>query len=357
MKVFHLIIALLFVSVCASAQNYQPADPQATPEAKQLFARLMELQKKGVMYGHQDDLMYGYSWWHETDRSDIKDITGDYPAVAGFELGHIELGDKRSLDSVSFAQITEQVKVFHKRNGVITISWHADNPLTGKTAWDVSSEDKAVKSILPGGENHVKFNLWLTRLADYFLTWKDDNGKLIPFLFRPWHEHSGSFFWWGNTRCTDEEYAQLWRYTVDFLKKKGLHNILYVYNTDRVTTLEQYLAGYPGDDVIDMLGLDMYDRGLEYFGELDSAIAFVSYGAQAKNKLCALSECGGRDKVWFSKYMLDVLKKYRVSYLLTWRNTYQPNPALRRTTSVASNNEDFIKFYNDPHSLFLRDIQ
>ena len=64
-----------------------PADPQATPEAIKLFQRLMDLQKKGVMYGHQDDLMYGYTWWYEKDRSDIKDLTGDYPAVAGFELG------------------------------------------------------------------------------------------------------------------------------------------------------------------------------------------------------------------------------------------------------------------------------
>lgn len=60
------------------------------------------MQNKGIMYGHQDDLMYGYTWWYEKGRSDIRDFTGDYPAVAGFELGHIELGNDRSLDSVSF---------------------------------------------------------------------------------------------------------------------------------------------------------------------------------------------------------------------------------------------------------------
>ena len=52
------------------------------------------------MYGHQDDLMYGYTWWYEKGRSDTRDFTGDYPAVAGFELGHLELGDERSIDSV-----------------------------------------------------------------------------------------------------------------------------------------------------------------------------------------------------------------------------------------------------------------
>lgn len=347
---------LMVQFVIAYAQNCAPSDSKATPAAKELFTRLMALQKKGVMYGHQDDLMYGHKWWYEKDRSDIKEMVGDYPAVAGFELGHIELGNKCSLDSVSFAQISEQVKVFHKRKGVITISWHLDNPYTNGTAWDISSGDNTVKSILPNGKNHEKFKSWLTKLANYFLTWKDDNGELIPFLFRPFHEHSGSFFWWGKTHCTDEEYAQLWRFTVNLLREKGLHNILYVYNTDRVATLDEYLEGYPGDDIIDMLSIDMYDRGLEYFSELDNAMAFVSYSAQAKNKLCALSECGGSDKAWFSKYLIEVLQKYRVSYLLTWRNAYNPNPDPRMMQRY-SNNDDFIKFYNNPHTLFLNDIQ
>jgi mannan endo-1,4-beta-mannosidase len=104
------------------------------------------------MYGHQDDLMYGFNWWYEKDRSDIKEIVGDYPAVAGFELGHIELGSERSLDSVSFTQIAEQIKIHYKKGGVITLSWHLNNPFTMQirdtlakwphgTAWDVSSKE------------------------------------------------------------------------------------------------------------------------------------------------------------------------------------------------------------------------
>ena len=363
MKTFISVLLFFWILTCnAQTRTAMPADPQATPEAVQLFQRLMDLQKQGVMYGHQDDLMYGYTWWYEKDRSDIKDLTGDYPGVVGFELGHLELGNERSLDSVSFMQIREQIRVFHQRNGVITISWHLDNPLTGKTAWDVSSK-QVVKSILPNGENHAKFNSWLDRLADYFLTLKDDNGKPIPFIFRPWHEHSGSFFWWGKTLCTEEEYIQLWQYTVKYLREKGLHNILYAYNTDRVLTLEEYLEGYPGDNYIDMLSLDMYDRGPEYFGELDNAMAFVSYSAQAKSKLCALSECGGDGSTWFSKFLLDVVKKYRVSYLLNWRNTYNPNPAPANSPYGRGRGysgqfkADFMKFYNDPHTLFLKDIQ
>ncbi|MDR1644832.1 MAG: glycoside hydrolase family 26 protein [Tannerellaceae bacterium] len=366
MKVIYLFIAWLLVgSSCASTQEGRPADPQATPEAKALFARLMALEEKGIMYGHQDDLMYGTTWWYQKDSSDVKAATGDYPGVVGFELGELETGRPRSLDSVSFEQITEQVKFFHQLRGVITISWHCINPITSQlpgpktpngpgSAWDVPRRDDPVKnrgevkSILPGGVNHALFNQWLTRLADYFLTWKDADGRPIPFLFRPWHEHSGDFFWWGNTRCTPQEYADLWRYTVRFLRDKGLHNILYIYNTDKVYSAEEFLTGYPGDEYIDMLAIDWYGSGPEFNVVVDQGLTFVTDAARERHKLAALSECGniGWD-------MVNILRKHKLSYFLTWRNRYMPDPARRRP-----GNTDLLRsMYNDPHTLFLRDIQ
>jgi len=325
-------ISILFflLGISAMAQVWQPADPEATDEAKQLFARLMKIQEKGTMYGHQDDLMTGRTWWYEPGRSDTKEAVGDYPAVAGFELGELELGGKRSLDSVSFAEISDRVRWFHQRNGIITISWHAVNPITSQwpgikepngagSAWEVNMlsarELNAVKSILPGGENHAMFNSWLDRLSKYFLTWKDEEGKLIPFIFRPYHEHSGSFFWWGTRRCYAEEYAELWRYTVNYLRNKGLHNILYAYNTDKVYAPEEYLDGYPGDEYIDMLSIDWYGQGEEFNKNVDKALAFTTQLAEQKHKLHALSECGP-----LSSDLQKILAKYNSSYILNWRN-------------------------------------
>ncbi|MEO6329477.1 MAG: glycosyl hydrolase, partial [Ginsengibacter sp.] len=289
-KFYFILITLVTLSACskklgpagskASSKTVAPADPNATRETVALFRSIWHLQQKGIMYGHQDDLMYGRTWWYEKDRSDTKDFTGDYPAIAGFELGDIELDKPRSLDSVDFTQIAEQIKAQYKRGGIITLSWHLNNPLTiqtpaesrkGKpTAWDVSS-DKVVGSILPAGENHALYNSWLDKLSSFFAGLRDEKGTPIPFIFRPYHEHSGNFFWWGTPLATDEQYAALWRYTVEYLRdKKGLHNILYAYNTDRTTSLQQYLKGYPGDDIIDMLSFDMYDRGPQFNAELDS---------------------------------------------------------------------------------------
>jgi len=364
-----LLIFSLILLCSFSAKKPGPSDKKATKETVRLFRSLFELQNKGIMYGHQDDLMYGSTWWYEKERSDTKDFTGDYPAVAGFELGHLELGHERSLDSVSFTEIKEQIKTHYKRGGVITISWHPDNPLTmqqpdvrsrrqGGTAWDVSSKE-VVASILPGGRNHELFNTWMERLALFFADLKDEKGKPVPVIFRPWHEHSGSFFWWGTTICTDEEYAALWRYTVTFLRdKKGLHNILYAYNTDRVTSLEQYMRGYPGDDIIDMLSLDMYDRGAQFGPELDNALGFVTAEAIKRNKLTALSETGGRRGMekWWSSVLLPVVSKYPVGYVLTWRHAYRPGFKMAGAP-LKPFPDDFMVFYNSPGSLFLKEVQ
>ena len=390
MKYGYFLAFVYFFAACTSSPSSEyhvsASDPQATNEAKALFQRLMKLQEKGVMYGHQDDLMYGYTWWYDPGKSDVKEATGDYPAVVGFELGEIETGRERSLDSVSFAQITEMAKFFHQKNGVITVSWHAINPITSQwthrtkssngpgSSWDVkkfssgrSSEPEsvpdfelnadslnAVKSVLPGGENHAMFNGWLDILADYFKTWTDDNGQLIPFIFRPWHEHSGAFFWWGRGRCTDEEYAALWRYTVDYLRNKGLHNILFAYNTDKVYTLEDFMRGYPGDEYVDMLAVDWYGQGPEFNVLVDNALKFGSQAAEEKGKLFALSECGN-----ISQDMIDILRRYKVSYFLTWRNAPirggASNPMFTRRMEDSKN--QLKQMYADPHTLFLQDIQ
>ena len=94
-------------------------------------------------------------------------------------------------------------------------------------------------SVLPAGENYQLYNSWLDKLATFFTGLKDESDTPIPFIFRPYHEHSGNFFWWGTPLATDEQYAALWRYTVEYLRSKGLHNVLYAYNTDRTTSLQQ----------------------------------------------------------------------------------------------------------------------
>ena len=116
------------------------------------------------MFGHQDDLAYGVNWRYVEGRSDVKDVVGDYPAVYGWELGNIEHELPYNLDSVPFDKMRNFIQQGFERGGVITISWHADNPLNGESAWDTTH---AVQSILPGGTRHELYKIWLDRVAAF----------------------------------------------------------------------------------------------------------------------------------------------------------------------------------------------
>jgi hypothetical protein len=242
-----ILLILLVVTGTASAQS----DPEATAETKNLFHNMLALQQKGLMFGHQDDLAYGNGWYAEEGRSDVKDVCGDYPGIYGWELGHLEQGHVYSLDSVYFDRIRNWIIKVYERGGVNTISWHGRNPLTGGNAWDVSSS-LVVASILPGGEKHELYKQYLDRLAEFFLSLKTSDGTLVPVFFRPYHEHTGSWFWWGKNLCTPEQYKALWRFTVTYFRDaKHIHHLLYAYSPDRFQT-PGYNERYPGDDIIDI---------------------------------------------------------------------------------------------------------
>jgi len=308
--------------------------PSETPK-DQLVAKLFSHVEKGeILYGHQDDLCYGHAWkvedW-ETDsltRSDVKAVTGKYPAVMGFELGGIEMGDRKSLDSVDFGLIRKAAKLHAERGGVVTISWHPRNPLTGGDAWDVSS-DQVVKSLLEGGELHDLFiNTWLPRLGDFLESLGD-----TPVIFRPWHECSESWFWWGSRLCSADEYKALFRTTWQYLTEtRGLPNLLWCYSPNGGCSPDDYMARYPGDDVIDLLGLDQYEfiapdgfgpSGERFAAEVIRSLGFVHAFSIGHDKLMCLSETGLEgipDPQWWTEVLYPAIKAFPIAYVLTWRN-------------------------------------
>ncbi|NEW84382.1 MAG: hypothetical protein GZ094_18725 [Mariniphaga sp.] len=354
-------MVFVFIGFTAQAGKVVPSDPKATPEAIKLYQKMLRLQHKGMMFGHQDALAYGTSWYAEEGRSDVKDVCGDYPAVCGWELGHLELGNAFSLDSVFFDNIRSGIQKSYKKGGINTISWHFTNVLTQGSAWDVTS-NKTVAAMLPGGEKHELYKQYLDKLALFMLSLKTDQGTFIPVLFRPFHEHTGSWFWWGKDLCTVDEYKTLWRFTVNYLREtKNIHHLLYAYSTDRFSTTDEYLERYPGDDLIDLVAFDLYDRGPEYAATLGKCAKLVSKIAAQKGKIGAVSEAGGpitENTEWWTKVLLETLRPYDLSYVLVWRNAFnQPVKTAFGPYKGCPSEKDFVKFYNDPKTLFLKDIQ
>ena len=368
---------LLMTAMVAAAIvgcSTQKAETETTV-AQQLAARLDSLQQKGIMFGHQDDPFYGLTWEYQDDSSDVKNVCGDYPAVMGFELGGIEMGDAKSLDSVPFTRITQEIINHYNRGGIITISWHPRNPVTtidgggpaGQkfpegTAWDVT-DSTVVKKILPGGECHEKFQTWMQRLSDFLATLKTADGKKIPVMFRPWHENSGSWFWWGEKLCTVDEYKALWNMLQDKLKADGFDNLLWSYSPgmEDNLTAERLLVRYPGDDRVDMLGLDGYqwnaDEKDKFIERGKQNLTVLCDVAKEHGKIAALTECGLKnltDPTWWSSTLLPTVDGFPISYLLVWRNYkdewFGPSPAKPDAAS-------FKEFHANEKTLFLNDIK
>ncbi|HEX8428752.1 glycoside hydrolase family 26 protein [Hymenobacter sp.] len=349
-----LVVVLLLGSETIRAQEKAPSDPKATAKTKHLYRSLQRMAGTNIMFGHQDDLAYGVGWSYVDGRSDVQSVTGSYPAVYGWELGHLELDSARNLDKVPFAKIREYVKTTYKRGGINTISWHLNNPTNGKTAWDTA---RTVAAILPGGAYHAQYLLYLDRLAAYLRTMRSGL-TAVPIVFRPFHEHTGNWFWWCENTCTPDEYKALWRFTANYLRNtKKLHNLLLSYSSAEVRSLDHYLERYPGDEYVDMMGFDTYCRRdtARYKQELNRQLAILQQAATQHGKVAALTETG-YDRIpatnWWTKTLLSTLKPYNISYVLVWRNGGTSRDHFFAPYSGHPSADDFKQFYNDPRVIF-----
>jgi len=359
----------LVISCGIRSQDDLPSDKNATKETINLYHNLKKLAEKGFMFGHQDDLAYGVEWKYQDGRSDIKDVTGDYPAVYGWDVGGLEHNSDKNLDAVPFKKMRQYIKDAYQRGGVITISWHARSPFGAeKGAWDTTHG--TVTSILPGGSNHELYKQWLDKIASFFSSLKGNKGERIPVLFRPFHEHTGNWFWWCKNASTDFEYKILWRFTNYYLQQeKGLHNLLWIYSTSGdFKTKEEFLERYPGDDVVDMLGFDTYQyddpQKNDWFVKNTSLLLNVVSGiAKEKDKLFALTETGYEAipyADWWTETLLKAIGDNRISYVLVWRNhgyaEWNKKMHYYAPYKGQASEKNFIRLYNLENTFFEKDI-
>jgi mannan endo-1,4-beta-mannosidase len=371
-SILTLLISVFIGTSCSSKAivsntNLSLSDKKATPETVSLYKKLNLLTQKGYLFGHQDDLAYGVNWKYEDGRSDIKDITGDYPAVYGWDIAGLEKDDAKNIDGVPFDKIKQYIKEANERGGISTISWHFDNPATGKNAWDNTAN--AVKTILPGGENHKKFTSWLDKASNFFLSLKDKKGKNIPILFRPYHELTGGWFWWGKGNATPEEFKALWKFTFEYLQKKGVHNLIYVYNTSSFNSKEDFLANYPGDNYADIISFDAYQNnddkeGKKFIDEVQNELKIITEIGTEKHKLIAVAEAGYEaipDPKWWTGTLTKAIGDYKISYVLLWRNHgWQEKEQKMHYYAPFSgqvSEKDFVDFYKLDKTLFEKDIK
>jgi mannan endo-1,4-beta-mannosidase len=366
------VLALIFsLSSCKTPTLKQnPAvnntlDADASQQTKALFYNLKKTAGKGFLFGQQDATMYGVGWSGDTDRSDVKSVTGSHPALFGWDLeGVAKEGDELNRNKTA-AVIRKLCVEAYLKGGVNTLSWHMQNFVTGMNFYDTT---RCVAAILPGAAKHQQFLKALDHIADFIGSLQTTDGQAVPVIFRPFHEHTGNWFWWGKPFCSVSEFKALWQFTIEYLRdKKHLHNVLYAYSPDRISgDFKNYLERYPGDKYVDVLGYDDYSefKDIKDTASMNlgvKALAEIAGYAISKNKVAALTETGLEkipERLWFT----ELLKKIKadpfaskISYLMVWRNAYTghfyaPYPG---HASVP----DFIQFYKDPKTLFLDDIK
>lgn len=374
------------------AKSVKLADADATDSTKAMAAYLMGLQKSGqVLFGHQNSTFRSVR--DDGKTSDVKDITGSEAGLFGIDtlaLAGMETGKTTRQEAID-TSVAAAIKAY-EGGSLISLSCHMPNFTNSKitktgdekypydfTKCDFTESQDVTPCadyILEGGEYNPQFNAYLDIIADFAKALQDKN---IPVLFRPFHENSGSWFWWGSSTSV-ESYQAMWRYTVNYLEDKGVHNFLYVYSPNGPVASEtDYLERYPGDAYVDVLGFDYYDdysdvskyTGDAFFEALAKSCDVVAGLAEKKNKIPTIAEAGvrvtgaGRDSLivsknpikdhdWYNK-IVNTASEHKIPYFLLWANFGEGNFFIPYKTSDTQGQElinEFISSYNNEKSIF-----
>ncbi len=339
--------------------NINLVDTLATQETILLFNNLKKLACTKIIFGHHESTAYGIDWQGDKNRSDVKDIANDYPGVYGWDFNSLFWPDNIDLNRFPINKYVEEA---YEREGINVFCWHADNPVTLGSFYDTT---RAIEKIIPGGGYYLRYLRWLDRIADFVSSVKDSTGRLIPIIFRPFHEFDGNWFWWGKRHCTREEFIELWRTTVTYLRdKRKIRNILYAFSPDRnFYSEEEFLDRYPGDEYVDILGTDIYydftpdGDGLDW---VKKKLKIVTAVAEKNNKVAAFTETGLEGIVndrWWTDRLLKAIDddSIRIGFVMVWRNankTHHYAPYINHPSA-----QDFVYFSTAPKILFNRHIK
>lgn len=375
-----ICILFLIASIISCAPKTAPiqnANPR-TAQTDNLFDNLKKLVDNGkIMFGQANATTISYEGGiSKTDinQSDCKDITGAHPAFIESDFMWYSQNDSFKNRDI------EAMKQAYERGAVLGYCWH----LRGMNSHSFYARDKGivladsmlVKNILANKhrESNPSLNWLLTQMDTLVIpVFKE---LKFPLIFRPFHEMNGEWFWWGRDNCTPGEYQQLFRITVDYLREKGVNNLLYTWSPDKQARFEYY----PGDEYVDVLGLDIYEPGIMHYSTHEAMIAnlgtMVDY-AEKHNKVVALTETGLRNDDegnkrfpdvypdFWTKYVLAPIindaKARKIAWIMSWYGvdwrkdqTYEAYiPYLGMTRPNAQQAiDDFKAFYNHPATVF-----
>lgn len=256
----------------------------ATANTKKLYSFLMDSYGKYVITGQQCD-----GGINGNEFKAIKNLTGDYPALLGLDM--MSYTPSRTAFGESSSAVEKAIE-FANKGGIVTFCWHWNAPTeylnstaNSPDGWWGGFYTKSSKfdiAKVMNGQDAKGKKLLDRDIKEIAKQLKRLEKAGVPVIWRPLHEASGGWFWWGAKGS--DAYKKLWKYLYNELTNTyGCNNLIWVYNG-------QSADWYPGDEYVDIVGEDIYPGNHVYDPQVSRFKQATNYGS--KTKITALTENG-----------------------------------------------------------------
>lgn len=256
----------------------------STANTKKLYSFLKDSYGKYVITGQQCD-----GGINGNEFKAIKNLTGDYPALLGLDL--MDYTPSRTAFGASSSAVEKAIE-FANKGGIVTLCWHWNAPTEYLNSTANSSDgwwggfytqsSKFDIAKVMNGQDAKGKKLLDRDIKEIAKQLKRLEKAGVPVIWRPLHEASGGWFWWGAKGS--DAYIKLWKYLYKELTNTyGCNNLIWVYNG-------QSADWYPGDEYVDIVGEDIYPGNHVYDPQVSRFKQAINYGS--KTKITALTENG-----------------------------------------------------------------
>ena len=260
----------------------KPVSENTNEETLELFNYLKSVYGKQIIAGQQ------YSDASQFENIMYYNTTGDMPAIMGFDFLYAQ-----GTDTPDYTQIEEAIKWHNEQNGIVAFCWHwkvpvdmSDKSVKGTAFYSDEIRDFSLeKAVTPGTDEYKVIIKDIDTIALYLQRLETAG---VPVIWRPLHEASGAWFWWGvKDRDTYDKqlYQKLWYMLYDRLENyHKLTNLIWVWNG-------QSKKATVNANTYDIGGMDVYPSSEDHSAQIASYNTLSKYTDDI-GKMSALSEVG-----------------------------------------------------------------
>lgn len=345
-RIAYLILSILAITSCSkSKKTYEELGSSGlTTRTENLRRNLMAYEDRGVMLGQMYATAEGIGWQGDSCRSDLNEVTGDNPAVVGYELAGIENGAKKNEDGIDTALIRRTAIGFMRRQGLAIMLWTAPNP--GENALE------------NGSPANKKLKAWTLKVASFLGSLHDGYGIKLPTLVYLYPAGMGKWY----DKLSVEDFNRLYAQTVEWLRDDGeTTNTLFGFsNASTEGSAEQFMARCPKDNIdcvqLMLLTSDKDSYASDLLRMSRQLSVYCSSNAKPFGLYTGLRGLGANAEFW-TKSLQPIVERCRLSYLMLGRNhgDFQKGDFCGPYPGNATVS-DFMKLYNNPRTIMTKKL-